>query len=472
LVATPAIQSEQQLQHEVPLATGQFPSNLSSSHSSEMSPGLLNISKVNFVRDGGGLFGGFDKKMVDDVETNHLMNKIDVPTMMPANSPPSHLNEMACSGRGGLNHDKLSKVDKSCRKPSKEDYNDGNNVDDEDEEDDDYEEDDDDDNDDDDADSDEDSYEDYDEDYDENCDDDVNDDCEKDGDNDNGDVNDECDGDYDQDEFCGGNEISTMVPGISSLSHPKKMKGNGWDGLHQESSGSVNKNTLSGELRNDYIKDDFFDGEENRFVGVRTDNYHGPTTLPLQISSRWNNCNLDDGIPAFLTCNKCNMVFADNDEAHEHEKDCTIITNDGDKDLSTQEGRAFYDEKTLLEHIIADYLRTRKVINEDNRIFFRPSSRHDKERSGRLPGVEEKCSSGVSLLADDLNGEIDGDKNIDTDCHEVGFDDARRESDEEATEMILVKHLCSTTVDQATGLPTQKLTVLCGDSGEDDRCCT
>jgi hypothetical protein len=40
------------------------------------------------------------------------------------------------------------------------------------------------------------------------------------------------------------------------------------------------------------------------------------------------------------------------------------------------------------------------------------------------------------------------------------------EEDEEAFEMTLVKHLCSTTVDPTSGLPTQNLTVMCGDTGE------
>ena len=180
--------------------------------------------------------------------------------------------------------------------------------------------------------------------------------------------------------------------------------------------------------------------------------------------------NMDDDVPAFLTCNKCNMVFSDNAEAHEHEKHCTTITSNAVNDHSTQEGRVFYDERTLLSHIMARYLRMKKVINEDDKFFFRPSSHGDGEGSVHRLGVVEKCSGGDSLQADDLDGESDGDEIVDTDCHEARLGNDERELEEEATEMILVKHLCSTTVDPATGLPTQKLTVLCGDSGEADRC--
>jgi hypothetical protein len=45
-------------------------------------------------------------------------------------------------------------------------------------------------------------------------------------------------------------------------------------------------------------------------------------------------------------------------------------------------------------------------------------------------------------------------------------DDSEEEEEEEALEMTLVKHLCSTIVDPATGLPTQHLTVMCGETGK------
>ena len=39
----------------------------------------------------------------------------------------------------------------------------------------------------------------------------------------------------------------------------------------------------------------------------------------------------------------------------------------------------------------------------------------------------------------------------------------------EATDMNLVKHLCSTVVDEVTGLPIQKITAMCGHTGKRDR---
>ena len=374
-VSTSSMQNTQQLQHQLPVLTGQSLPNKSRLNSSEAESGLWNMFKDSLSSNGGDGFSGIDE-MVDDADPNYLMKKIEIPSVMPSIGLPSHLKNIKSDGLDSLNQDTHCIVagNPSSRKPSNND---------------------------------------------------------------------------DEDKFCGG-------------------EGNSYVGVPTVDNCGPSLNNFASESMT--ILEQRFD----RTVPIQEEN-----SSTLQESNDYsrssrgcNSCNSDDDVPAFLTCNKCGMVFTDSNEAHEHENDCTITDNDGS--YSMQEGRVFNDKGTLLKHIVAHYLQVGKAVNKDDKFFFHPLYPDEVnvrgERNVNHLSVVGKCSGGdKNLPANDLDGEMGGDENSDTNCHEEHID--RKESEEEATEMMLVEHLCSTDVDPGTGLPTQKLTVLCGDSGEVDGCC-
>ena len=67
------------------------------------------------------------------------------------------------------------------------------------------------------------------------------------------------------------------------------------------------------------------------------------------------------------------MVLAHTNEAQQHENKCTITNND-DVTQAIQEGRVFYDKGSLLRHMVAHWLQMGKVVNEEDKIYFRPVS--------------------------------------------------------------------------------------------------
>ena len=190
-------------------------------------------------------------------------------------------------------------------------------------------------------------------------------------------------------------------------------------------------------------------------------------------SSRSCNCSdLDDNVPVFLTCKICSMVFADTNEAQEHENKCTITNND-DVTHIMQKGRVFHDKGSLLRHMGAHWLQMGKLVNEEDKIYFHPVSPDESDEClincDHLPFLR---TSSVQSSPDDSYGveESGGDENGENNEYEEEWGHDEKKSAEESTEMNLVQHLCSTTVDPATGLPTQYLTVICGDTGEIGGC--
>lgn len=138
-----------------------------------------------------------------------------------------------------------------------------------------------------------------------------------------------------------------------------------------------------------------------------------------------------------------------------------------------QEGRVFHDMGSLLRHMGAHWLQMGKMVNEEDKIYFRPVSPDKSDECliscDHLPFLR---TSSAQSSPDDSDGveESGGDENGENNVYEEEWGHDGKSSAEEATEMNLVQHLCSTTVDPATGLPTQYLTVICGDTGEIGGC--
>merc|ERR1712029_612817 len=80
-------------------------------------------------------------------------------------------------------------------------------------------------------------------------------------------------------------------------------------------------------------------------------NKKGPA---VNVDSPSNNDAGDNDIPAFLTCNKCHMVFIDTQKAFEHEGNCTITMDD-----IVQRGKKVTGDKDeLLAYMIGLYSKT------------------------------------------------------------------------------------------------------------------
>lgn len=78
----------------------------------------------------------------------------------------------------------------------------------------------------------------------------------------------------------------------------------------------------------------------------------------------------DDDISAFITCNKCCLVFDNMAKAIKHEKICTFIANDG-IDSRPLHGRVFRDKNTLVHYMHRRYLRAEPSVDGD-RIYYCP----------------------------------------------------------------------------------------------------
>jgi hypothetical protein len=120
-----------------------------------------------------------------------------------------------------------------------------------------------------------------------------------------------------------------------------------------------------------------------------------------------------------------------------------------------ERGNVFIDKNMLIQHIIDLRSREGKLVNEEDMIFFLP------EEGRRYISLDQDTSE----QKEDQNN--DGNCDAWRDSTQIPPNSMMRDenSEEEDIEMNLVKHLCSTTMDPRTGLPTQKLTVMSGDSG-------
>lgn len=155
------------------------------------------------------------------------------------------------------------------------------------------------------------------------------------------------------------------------------------------------------------------------------------------------NSDDDETIPAFLTCNICDQVFGDKKEAWTHEDNC--------KSRQIRQGGIVYaDKNTLIQYMIDRKRSDGTIPTKEDLIYYKPGSsvvgsidhQHqasEKRDSKHSPSVEAEEEDDASDRGDD------GDEPVD---------------------MNLVKHLCYTTVNPVTGLPTQRITTICTDSGK------
>lgn len=164
----------------------------------------------------------------------------------------------------------------------------------------------------------------------------------------------------------------------------------------------------------------------------------------------------DESVPAFLTCDKCSMVFTDTVEATEHERSCTITSDD----IQSRATKMTDDKDELIRHLI-DLVNGRggkRVHGEEDMIFFRRSG-------GRFSSSTTRLDNGEQRQDGDNFGGGDNDRAAQSPPNDATEDDDGEERPEEEADMNRVQHLCSTTIDKSTGLPVQKITVMCGTSG-------
>ena len=185
----------------------------------------------------------------------------------------------------------------------------------------------------------------------------------------------------------------------------------------------------------------------------------------IQINDEWNkkkkekglsfdlerlssNVQLED-VPVFLTCDKCSLVFGDKQEAWTHEENCTH----GNTDII--QGSKVFDNKNLLIQFIIDYQSSNKgkVLNEDDKVYFVSSEEY--------VDYQEQEDRGTESTSKDIQAE-----NEKKDTDKQNTHEEEEAEDYDTADMNLIQHLCSTVIDPKTGLPSQKLTVMCGDSGK------
>ena len=181
----------------------------------------------------------------------------------------------------------------------------------------------------------------------------------------------------------------------------------------------------------------------------------------------------EDDVPAFVTCDKCNLVFTDEDAAMRHENQCTYSTEShhhaaNDAVLGQKKKKIFDDPLTLVNFLVdLQSSRNGQTLREDDQIYFQPKrviSPDDASNRNRLHRHGDSTSGGPPTdinQDDDEAQEVEKDHEEDDDCDEG-----------EALDMNLVSHLCSTTIDPDTGLPKQKIAVMCGESGKSPLYCS
>ena len=185
----------------------------------------------------------------------------------------------------------------------------------------------------------------------------------------------------------------------------------------------------------------------------------------IQINDEWNKKKEEKGlsfdleglssgvqvedVPVFLTCDKCSLVFGDKQEAWTHEQRCTRDS------IDIQEGKVFDDKNLLIQFIIDYQTSNKKVLNEDDKVYFVSSEEYiNYQDHNQQEDRGTESSSKDIQVEDEKNG---------TDKQNTHEED---DKDYDTADMNLIQHLCSTTIDPKTGLPTQKLTVMCGESGK------
>ena len=188
----------------------------------------------------------------------------------------------------------------------------------------------------------------------------------------------------------------------------------------------------------------------------------------IQINDEWNKKKKEKGlsfdlegllssdqvedVPVFLTCDKCSLVFGDKHEAWAHEENCTRDSID----IMQGECRVF-DNKNLLIQFIIDYQTSNrgKVLNEEDKVYFVSSEEYINYQDHN-----QQEDRGAESSSKDIQVEEEKNGTDKQNTHE------EEDEDYDTADMNLIQHLCSTTIDPKTGLPTQKLTVMCGDTGK------
>jgi len=188
----------------------------------------------------------------------------------------------------------------------------------------------------------------------------------------------------------------------------------------------------------------------------------------IQINDEWNKKKKEKGlsfdleglssgvqveeVPVFLTCDKCSLVFGDKHEAWTHEQRCTRDS------IDIMQGAKVFDNKNTLIQFIIDYQTSNKgkVLNEDDKVYFVSSEEYINYQEHN-----QQEDNGAESAAQEAQAEEEKKDTDKQNAHEEEDD-----GDYDTADMNLIQHLCSTTIDPRTGLPTQKLTVMCGDSGK------
>jgi hypothetical protein len=236
-----------------------------------------------------------------------------------------------------------------------------------------------------------------------------------------------------------------MKDELKNMSQPERMKywGEKWKTMNEDEKCKYKDQYATAQKQ--YKKD--YEQYEKEMETMRRLNQES-TTSSFQ---NMNGIHDDSESPAspisgFVTCDKCGMVFGDTNDAIKHESNCDITNHDN--------RRVFHDEVALFTYIREHNLTGRlgTTVREEDWIFFR--------------SVPPDHAQGPILVdTGDGDEQISESASDQEECDD-SEDDSEEEEEEEALEMTLVKHLCSTIVDPATGLPTQHLTVMCGETGK------
>ena len=227
----------------------------------------------------------------------------------------------------------------------------------------------------------------------------------------------------------------------------------------------VMKDAESAAGRNTNHKDNDMDIETSNSTKQLEKDFFHLMNKSIQINDEWNKKKKEQGlsfdleglsssvqvedVPVFLTCDKCSLVFGDKQEAWAHEENCTRDS------IDIMQGSKVFDNKNTLIQFIIDYQTSnKKVLNEDDKVYFVSSEEYINYQEHNQQEDRGTESTAQKTQAED-------EKTDKQNTHEEEADEVYDTAD-----MNLIQHLCSTTTDPKTGLPTQKLTVMCGDSGK------
>lgn len=80
----------------------------------------------------------------------------------------------------------------------------------------------------------------------------------------------------------------------------------------------------------------------------------------------------DDDVKAFITCNKCCLVFDSMNKANKHEMECTFTRNEYGIDTRPVHGRVFHDKHTLLQYMHHRFVQVNPLAGRDDKIYYCP----------------------------------------------------------------------------------------------------